>query len=111
MAKKSSIHDKYREITVEMTNGTHFKVRSTYEKSELRLDVDRYTHPAWTKQANYINTRADEVTKFNNKYGGISFDLSVGTTQDNTSKTSRENTETTSKKEHSNSSLKDNKQW
>ncbi len=73
MAKKTSIHEKYREITVEMTNGESFKVRSTYERNELRLDVDRFTHPAWTKQANYVNTKADEVTKFNNKYAGIDF--------------------------------------
>ena len=63
---KSSLHPNYREITVEMTNGTKFKTRSTVSNDLLKLDIDPTTHPAWTKDANYVNTKATEVSKFNN---------------------------------------------
>ena len=70
---KSSLHPNYREITVEMTNGTKFKTRSTISNDLLKLDIDPTTHPAWTKDANYVNTKATEVSKFNNKFKGLSF--------------------------------------
>lgn len=70
---KSSLHPNYREITVEMTNGTKFKTRSTVSNDLLKLDIDPTTHPAWTKDANYVNTKATEVSKFNNKFKGLSF--------------------------------------
>ena len=70
---KSSLHPNYREITVEMTNGTKFKTRSTIANDLLKLDIDPTTHPAWTKDANYVNTKATEVFKFNNKFKGLSF--------------------------------------
>ncbi len=73
MAQNKSIHEEYTEIVVEMTNGDEFAVRSTYGKQRLRLDVDRLTHPAWTKQANYINTKDDKIARFNDKYSGIDF--------------------------------------
>ena len=70
---KSSLHPNYREITVEMTNVTKFKTRSTVSNDLLKLDIDPTTHPAWTKDANYVNTKATEVSKFNNKFKGLSF--------------------------------------
>jgi large subunit ribosomal protein L31 len=70
---KGSFHPNYREITVEMTNGTKFKTRSTVSTDILKLDIDPTTHPAWTKEANYVNTKATEVSKFNNKFKGLSF--------------------------------------
>ena len=70
---KKSLHPNYREITIEMTNGDKFKTRSTFSENYLKLDVDTITHPAWTKEANYVNTKATEVSKFNNKFKGISF--------------------------------------
>jgi large subunit ribosomal protein L31 len=70
---KGSLHPNYREITVEMTNGTKFKTRSTVSTDILKLDIDPATHPAWTKEANYVNTKATEVSKFNNKFKGLSF--------------------------------------
>jgi large subunit ribosomal protein L31 len=70
---KSTLHKNYSEITVEMTDGTKFKTKSTYFGDLLKLDVDPKTHPAWTKEANYINTKATEVAKFNNKFKGLSF--------------------------------------
>jgi large subunit ribosomal protein L31 len=70
--KKSTIHPNYRIITVEQTNGEKFQTRSTYSNSDtLKLEIDTTTHPAWTKEANYINTKASEVSKFNAKFGGL----------------------------------------
>ena len=71
--KKSTIHPNYKEIVVEMTDGTKFKTRSTYSNSYLKLDIDPKTHPAWTKEANYVNAKATEVSKFNDKFKGLSF--------------------------------------
>jgi large subunit ribosomal protein L31 len=73
MAKKSSIHPNYKEVSVLMTNGEKFSTRSTYHNEILKLEIDKTTHPAWTKAANYVNTKADEVSKFNKKYQGLSF--------------------------------------
>ncbi len=70
---KSSTHPNYKEVTVEMTDGTKFKTRSTYSGDYLKLDIDPKTHPAWTKEANYVNAKATEVSKFNDKFKGLSF--------------------------------------
>ena len=69
----SSIHPNYRVITVKMTDGTTFQTRSTYKDNELVLDVDKLTHPAWTKGANYINESVSEVARFSERFKGISF--------------------------------------
>lgn len=73
MAKEGSIHQRFREIKVVMTTGEEFTLRSTYNNNTLRLDIDTATHPAWTKEASFINTRASEVAKFNERYAGLSF--------------------------------------
>jgi large subunit ribosomal protein L31 len=70
---KATMHPKYREITIEMTDGTKFATRSTYHADCLKLDIDPKTHPAWTKEANYVNAKATEVAKFNNKFKGLNF--------------------------------------
>ena len=69
----SSLHPKYRTITIEMTDGTTFQTRSTIASDVLKLDIDPITHPAWTKDVNYVNTKASEVFKFNNKFKGLNF--------------------------------------
>ena len=71
--KKDSIHQNYSPITIEMTNGSKFATRSTLVSDYLKLDIDPNTHPAWTKEANYVNVRATEVSKFNNKFKGLNF--------------------------------------
>jgi large subunit ribosomal protein L31 len=70
---KSTLHPNYKDITIEMTDGSKFKTRSTYHNSYLKLDIDPKTHPAWTKELNYVNTKATEVSKFNSKFKGLSF--------------------------------------
>ena len=71
--RKSSIHQDYSPVTIEMTNGSKFTTRSTLVSDYLKLDIDPITHPAWTKEANYVNVRATEVSKFNNKFKGLNF--------------------------------------
>ena len=72
MAKAESIHKNYRKIKVIFTNGDEFAVESTFSNDVMKLDVDSLTHPAWTKEASFINTKASEVAKFNEKYASIS---------------------------------------
>ncbi len=71
--KKATLHPNYRSIEVIMTDGEVFKTRSTFPSGTLKLDIDIKTHPAWTREANYINSKASEVAKFNEKFGGLSF--------------------------------------
>ena len=72
---KENTHPDYHEITVEMTNGTKFKTRSTYGKkgSVLKLDVDPTTHHAWIGGAALLNENVSKVAKFKKRFGGINF--------------------------------------
>ncbi len=63
---KKGIHPKYEEITVEMTDGTKFKTRSTLGQKELRLDIDPLTHPAWVGGVHFKKT--GQMEKFKNKF-------------------------------------------
>ncbi|CAL7962931.1 large subunit ribosomal protein L31 [Alphaproteobacteria bacterium] len=71
--KKDTIHPNYRALKVIMTDGTEFMTKSTYHAETLKLDIDTLTHPAWTKEINFINQRAGEVARFNEKFGSIKF--------------------------------------
>ena len=66
-----SIHPNYTGLEVKMTDGEIFHTRSTYHAPSIILDVDRKTHPAWTKQANYVDQKAGKVANFNNKYASL----------------------------------------
>ncbi len=68
---KSSTHKDYKKVSVEMTDGSKFQTRSTYSSASLKLDIDTKTHPAWTKEANYVNKKATQVAQFNKKYAGL----------------------------------------
>jgi ribosomal protein L31 len=75
MARDGSIHPKYRKIKVVETNGNVFEVGSTYAKGDrLELSVDKHTHPAWRRDSsNFVNTKVGEISKFSQKYAGMSF--------------------------------------
>ena len=47
---KKDKHPDYHFINVKMTDGTTYKTRSTYGKTDesLTLEIDPLTHPAWT---------------------------------------------------------------
>ena len=69
---KQDIHPEYHEITVQMTDGTTFKTRSTWgsEGETLRLDIDPTTHPAWTGVHRLVDT-GGQLAKFNNRFKGL----------------------------------------
>lgn len=69
---KADTHPEYHEITVQMTDGTEFKTRSTYGKpgDTLRLDIDPKTHPAWTGEHRLVDS-GGQVAKFNKRFAGL----------------------------------------
>jgi large subunit ribosomal protein L31 len=72
---KSDIHPEYHTIKVVMTNGTEFLTRSTYGKEgdTLNLDIDPSTHPAWTGGSQQLLDRGGRLSRFNSRFGGLSF--------------------------------------
>lgn len=72
---KANIHPDYHFIKVVMTDGTEYMMRSTYGKEgeTLNLDIDPKTHPAWTGGTQQLMDRGGRVSKFNQKFGGLSF--------------------------------------
>lgn len=70
---KTEGHPDYHFITVQMTDGSTYKTRSTYgaEGATLALDIDPKTHPAWTGGNAQMMDRAGRVSKFNDKFGGF----------------------------------------
>ncbi len=72
---QKNIHPDYHEITVEMTDGSKFKTRSTYGKAgdTLKLDVDPTTHPAWTGGGTFVNENVSKIAKFKDNFSGVSF--------------------------------------
>ena len=54
---KKKIHPDYHEITVQMTDGSTFKTKSTWgkEADTLKLEIDSKSHPAWTGGKSSLN--------------------------------------------------------
>lgn len=69
---KPEIHPDYHEITVQMTDGTKYKTRSTYGKDgdTLTLDIDSKSHPAWTGQTRLIDS-GGQVAKFKKRFAAM----------------------------------------
>lgn len=72
---KADIHPNYHTITVVMTDGTEFTTRSTWGKEgdKLNLDIDPKTHPAWTGGSQQLLDRGGRLSRFNSRFGGLSF--------------------------------------
>jgi large subunit ribosomal protein L31 len=72
---KKGIHPDYHFIEVKMTDGTTFKVRSTWGKEgeTMSLDIDPTVHPAWTGGGQRLLDTGGRVSKFKNKYAGLGF--------------------------------------
>lgn len=70
---KKEGHPDYHFITVQMTDGTKYRTRSTYGKPDavLALDIDPKSHPAWTGGSQQMMDRAGRVSRFNEKFGGF----------------------------------------
>ena len=69
---KKDIHPDYHEITVEMTDGSKYKTRSTMGKAgdTLKLDIDPKSHPAWTGQHRILDS-GGQVARFNKRFSGL----------------------------------------
>ncbi|AXC48820.1 50S ribosomal protein L31 [Paracoccus suum] len=72
---RSDIHPEYHMITVKMTDGTTYQVRSTWGKEgdTMTLDIDPTVHPAWTGGNAKLMDSGGRVSKFKNKYAGLGF--------------------------------------
>jgi len=66
---KADIHPEYHEITIEMTDGTTYKTRSTWGKEGdvLKLEIDPKSHPAWTGVHRLVDS-GGQVAKFNRRF-------------------------------------------
>ncbi len=69
---KKDIHPEYHDITVVLTDGTEYQMRSTYGEpgTTLRLDIDPKSHPAWTGEHRLVDT-GGQVAKFNKRFQGL----------------------------------------
>jgi len=69
---KNDIHPDYHEITVQMTDGSSYRTRSTWGKEGdvLKLDVDPKSHPAWTGVHRLIDS-GGQLAKFNKRFEGL----------------------------------------
>lgn len=67
---KEGIHPDYKEITVQMSDGTEFVTRSTIKTRDgiYKTEVDSKNHPFYIGSDKMINA-AGRVDKFNKKYG------------------------------------------
>ncbi|MBC7143287.1 MAG: 50S ribosomal protein L31 [Rhodobacteraceae bacterium] len=72
---RKDIHPDYHMIEVKMTDGSTFKVRSTWGKEgdQMSLDIDPSVHPAWTGGSARLMDTGGRVSKFKNKYAGLGF--------------------------------------
>lgn len=73
--KGATVHPDYHFIKVVMTNGTNFTTRSTYGKEgdSINLDIDPNTHPAWTGGQQQLLDRGGRLSRFNSRFGNMSF--------------------------------------
>ncbi len=69
---KANIHPDYHEITIVQTDGTEFKIRSTYGKpgDVMKLDVDPLSHPAWQGGTGQVIEKG-QLDKFESRYGSF----------------------------------------
>jgi large subunit ribosomal protein L31 len=68
---KKDIHPAYKELKIIMANGDEFITSSTYSGESVLLDVDFREHPAWKGGMAMLNTKANQVSDFNKKFGSI----------------------------------------
>ena len=72
---KKEINPDYHEISVQLTDGTVFKTKSTYGKSGdvLKLDIDPISHPAWTGSGSKLLDSDGQVARFKKKFQNLNF--------------------------------------
>ncbi|MFL1780715.1 50S ribosomal protein L31 [Candidatus Hepatincolaceae symbiont of Richtersius coronifer] len=72
---KKGIHPDYHEISIQFTDGSKAKTRSTWGKTGdvMILDIDTKTHPAWTGN-HKLSDSAGRLSKFNARFGNFGID-------------------------------------
>ena len=67
---KEKIHPDYHEITVERTDGSTYKTKSTWGKpgDKMKLEIDPLSHPAWNKGSGKLLDSGGRVARFEKKY-------------------------------------------
>lgn len=67
---KQKIHPDYHEITVERTDGSTYKTRSTWGKAgdTMKLEIDPLSHPAWNQGSGKMVDSGGRVARIKNKY-------------------------------------------
>lgn len=69
---KKEVHPDYHEITVQLTDGTTYKTRSTWGSpgDTLKLEIDPKSHPAWTGVHRLVDS-GGQLAKFNKRFEGF----------------------------------------
>ena len=69
---KADTHPDYHEITVAQTDGSEYKMRTTWGKpgDVMKLDVDPLSHPAWQGGTQKVIEKG-QLSKFEKKYGSF----------------------------------------
>ncbi len=69
---KAEIHPDYHEITVQLTDGSQYKTRSTWGKEGdvMKLDVDPLSHPAWQGGTGKVVEKG-QLSKFEKRFGNF----------------------------------------
>ena len=67
---KKNIHPKYHTISVVMTNGEKLETKSAFGEpgAVVNLDIDPFSHPAWTGTGKRMMDTQGQVSKFNKRY-------------------------------------------
>ena len=70
---KSEIHPKYKALKIRIGKDS-FETMSSYEGSEILMDIDFRTHPAWTgKGVASANQTNQHINAFNKRFLGLGF--------------------------------------
>ena len=69
---KKDTHPDYHEITIQLTDGTAYKTRSTWGSpgDTLKLEIDPKSHPAWTGVHRLVDS-GGQLAKFNKRFEGF----------------------------------------
>ncbi|MCG8545545.1 MAG: 50S ribosomal protein L31 [Alphaproteobacteria bacterium] len=69
---KKDTHPDYHEITIQLTDGTSYKTRSTWGSpgETLKLEIDPKSHPAWTGVHRLVDS-GGQLAKFNKRFEGF----------------------------------------
>jgi len=67
---QTGIHPNYREIVVTCSCGNTFKTHSTFNKTEMHLDVCSNCHPFYTGKTKIVDT-GGRVDKYNKRFSAM----------------------------------------